>query len=309
MAAFNFQDRVARWSATRARSWLKTLIDERLAIAQQEDRRLGGNPIPHLQKLAHGTLEFRVRELMHHGNRILENVPDKIFSELFESILQDARALVSEQKALLTSQMVPNGNRKIQRIPEPTGTEWLGLDEVEKELSQSWEEELRLLLESRARSSPSASKRDPKGVFIVHGHKASAMEWVQGLLNDLGLRPIVLKESAKGGQTVIEKFEEQAASASFAVVLLTPDDEGRVSGSSDWKHRARQNVIFEMGYFFSALGRKKICILKDGEIDEPSNFRGVAYINLNNSDWRQRVATELQNAGLAVDSTRIRIEQ
>ncbi|WP_350309794.1 TIR domain-containing protein [Arthrobacter sp. efr-133-R2A-63] len=40
-----------------------------------------------------------------------------------------------------------------------------------------------------------------------------------------------------------EKFEDHAAEAAFAVVLLAPDDQGGVM-----KPRARQNVVLELGY-------------------------------------------------------------
>jgi len=42
----------------------------------------------------------------------------------------------------------------------------------------------------------------------------------------------------------------------YAVVLLTPDDPGGLrSDKSDQRARARQNVLFELGYFVAKLGR------------------------------------------------------
>ena len=42
----------------------------------------------------------------------------------------------------------------------------------------------------------------------------------------LGLEPIILHEQANAGRAIIEKFEDHADDVAFAVVLLTPDDEG-----------------------------------------------------------------------------------
>jgi predicted nucleotide-binding protein len=58
--------------------------------------------------------------------------------------------------------------------------------------------------------------------------------------------------------TVIEKFEENA-DVQYALVLLTPDDIGyevadatKPEEERDLRLRARQNVIFELGYFVGA---------------------------------------------------------
>jgi predicted nucleotide-binding protein len=46
------------------------------------------------------------------------------------------------------------------------------------------------------------------------------------------------------------------------VVLLTPDDVGALNdGKQEIKPRARQNVIFELGFFIGKLGRQNVCAL------------------------------------------------
>ena len=64
--------------------------------------------------------------------------------------------------------------------------------------------------------------------------------------------------------------------------MLTPDDEGRLKGSnSSLKTRARQNVIFEAGYFMGKLGRNKTIILSSVE-ETMSDIDGIVYIDINN---------------------------
>ncbi|HET6332086.1 MAG TPA: nucleotide-binding protein, partial [Polyangiales bacterium] len=98
-------------------------------------------------------------------------------------------------------------------------------------------------------------------VFVVHGRDESAKEAVARFLAKLDLEPIILHEQPNQGRTVIEKFEG-SADVDFAVVLLTPDDTGELAdGSGEPKPRARQNVIFELGYFVGRLGRSRVCAL------------------------------------------------
>jgi len=39
--------------------------------------------------------------------------------------------------------------------------------------------------------------------------------------------------------------------------------------------RARQNVIMELGWFMARLGRKRVVILHQGEVEIPSDISGV----------------------------------
>jgi predicted nucleotide-binding protein len=82
---------------------------------------------------------------------------------------------------------------------------------------------------------------------------------------------------------------------SYAVVLLTPDDIGASKNKpEELKPRARQNVIFELGYFAAKLGRQKVCALYKGNIEIPSDYHGVAYVSMDSVDWKMRLATEIK---------------
>jgi predicted nucleotide-binding protein len=88
------------------------------------------------------------------------------------------------------------------------------------------------------------SKASPK-VFLVHGREDGPREAVARFLERLGFEPIILHEQANQGRTVIEKVEAHS-DVGFAVVLLTPDDEGNLRGEAS-QPRARQNVLLELG--------------------------------------------------------------
>jgi len=65
-----------------------------------------------------------------------------------------------------------------------------------------------------------------KKVFIVHGHDEELKEKVARFLEKADISPIILHEQPNNGQTIIEKFERNANDVGFAIILITPDDEG-----------------------------------------------------------------------------------
>ena len=98
-------------------------------------------------------------------------------------------------------------------------------------------------------------------VFLVHGHDSAAKVEVARILERAGVKVTILHEQPNAGRTIIEKFENYAGAAGFAVVLLTPDDEGGPVGGP-MNPRARQNVVGEMFWFAGKLGRKSVCALR-----------------------------------------------
>lgn len=148
-------------------------------------------------------------------------------------------------------------------------------------------------------------RTDKPEVFLVHGRDEGAKDTVARFLSTVGVRPVILAELPGGGRTIIEKFETHADVA-FVVVLLTPDDVGALqSDHGDLNARARQNVIFELGFFIGRLGRGSVLALTKGDVEIPSDYAGVEYIPFDASGgWRLPVIRELQAAGLAVDASR-----
>jgi predicted nucleotide-binding protein len=138
-------------------------------------------------------------------------------------------------------------------------------------------------------------------VFLVHGHNEGIKETVARFLEKLGTVAVVLQELPNEGRTVIEKFED-FSNVHYAVVLMTADDLGGLAGGSAQSSRARQNVIFELGYFVAKLGRSRVCVLFQDGVETPSDFSGVLYVRLDQEGaWRLKMARELKTAGIKVD--------
>lgn len=150
-----------------------------------------------------------------------------------------------------------------------------------------------------AANHPRAQRDD---VFIVHGHDGKTkVEVARFLTALLGRQPLILHEQPDRGRTIIEKFEDHAAQAACAVVLLTGDDKGGPAGGAG-QPRARQNVVLELGYFLGRLGRRRVVILYEPNVELPSDINGVLYVKLDNQGvWRNLVARELRAVGLTVD--------
>lgn len=144
-------------------------------------------------------------------------------------------------------------------------------------------------------------------VFIVHGHDEHLKYEVAHFLETYGLIPVILHEQANKGQTIIQKLQDNVSEAVFAIVLYSPDDEGRKAPvdekerkkNSGLQPRARQNVIFEHGLLIGVLGNERVCALVKGEIEKPSDLAGVVYIPYA-GNWETAVLKEIKEAGLEV---------
>ncbi len=82
-----------------------------------------------------------------------------------------------------------------------------------------------------------------KTVFIIHGHDEMNLLRLKELLREKWhLEPLVLKNEPDTGRTLIEKFEQEAQRASFAVALLSADD--KIKTPEEDYFQPRPNVIF-----------------------------------------------------------------
>lgn len=146
-------------------------------------------------------------------------------------------------------------------------------------------------------------------VFVVHGHDNIAKDLVAGFLSSHELKPIVLHRQADRGRTLIDKFEKHASGVGYAVILFTPDDMGakkpkRLTENilKELRPRARQNVVFELGFFVGQLGRENVRVLHNKGVEILSDFAGVLYTQFNpKSDaWKIELHREISAAGLPI---------
>lgn len=143
-------------------------------------------------------------------------------------------------------------------------------------------------------------------VFIVHGHDDLAKEKLARFVSQVGLVPIILHEQASSSKTIIEKIEKYADEVCFAIVLYTPCDTGSKAGVAELSPRARQNVVFEHGYFIGKLGRENVTAIVKGELEKPNDISGVVYETLDDAGaWKFKLAKEMKTSGCEIDMNNI----
>jgi predicted nucleotide-binding protein len=186
-------------------------------------------------------------------------------------------------------------------------------DDVRKEIRklQSIKERIPLFEEAPSvrRGTPGAAQTpgapaSPQSIFIVHGRDEAAKLAVQGFIREVGeVDPVILHNEPNRGQTVIEKLEVVGSGAGYAVILLTGDDVAQLAGDdAQAERRARQNVVFEFGFFVGALGRPRVAVLYEAGVTLPSDLEGLVYIAYDDHGaWKMQLARELKDAGFVVD--------
>ena len=146
-------------------------------------------------------------------------------------------------------------------------------------------------------------------IFVVYGHDEIARTQLEALLRRWDLEPIILDQQASAGQTIIEKLEEYTADVGYAIVLATPDDEGKAKSETATKSRVRQNVVLELGMFLAKLGRERVSILlkEATDFERPSDIQGLIYIPFQNKvdEVSLNLIRELSRQGYTIDPSRI----
>lgn len=233
--------------------------------------------------------------------RLQESVVDRAFDKWWPDL-----------EASLSRVPGPPEVRRTQPVPAPERTNRSPkrrlVDPRKSESPFTLENVVQVLLNAPNAPSekPSAPADRRQYVFIVHGHAHGQMEQVARFIEKLGGNAIVLHEQPSEGLTVIEKLEAYA-DVGFAVVIMTGDDVGAGAStpSSGLRRRARQNVVLELGYFLAKLGRTRVCVLHEDEVEIPSDYAGVVYIPIDQRGaWRFALARELKGAGIKIDLNR-----
>ena len=154
----------------------------------------------------------------------------------------------------------------------------------------------------------STNEKTSNIVFIVHGHDNEAKTVVARTLELLGLEVRILHEQPDNGNTIIEKIEDATENAAYAIVLYTECDVGRAKEKNETenRYRARQNVVFEHGFFMGCLGRERVCALVKGDVEKPSDLDGIVYTSMDEAGaWKMQICKNMKAVGIDVDVAKI----
>jgi CRP/FNR family transcriptional regulator, cyclic AMP receptor protein len=140
--------------------------------------------------------------------------------------------------------------------------------------------------------------RDPNSVpevFIGSSSESiKVANAVQQALRPDHVKIKLWKQSVFGAsETTIESLENAASRSDFAILVLTADD--KITTRRRKQVAPRDNVVFELGLFMGALGRKRTIMLveKKKSLRLPPDLKGVTYIPVvtrNKNTIRESVA-------------------
>ncbi|MBR6421491.1 nucleotide-binding protein [bacterium] len=140
-------------------------------------------------------------------------------------------------------------------------------------------------------------------VFIVHGHDEGLKYKIARLIENQEIKPIILHEQPNQGATIIEKFEKNS-DVGAAICLFIADDTGKAKTEQQENTRARQNVVFEAGFFMGRLGRDHVIIIAERGVELPSDMQGIVYTD--SKSMELEVLTELDSMGYTIDLNKLK---
>ncbi len=242
-------------------------------------------------------LNIRINSMSELDNAKAELTKWSSYNVVLLSRLFDNSSIAGEFKKPLPSYIMPSLQQHINSFHDHLQRKITILESVIQRLD---------LYDEKLNNNIPNSLDYGQDIFVVHGHDEAAKEAVSRFVEKLGLNAIILNEKPSTGLTIIEKFEKYS-DVGFAVVLLTPDDIGGIKEKlSEIKPRARQNVIFELGYFFGKLGRQHVLAIYKEEVDLPTDIDGVIYVPMDIAGaWRYKLANEMRAIGFSIDMNEI----
>lgn len=119
-------------------------------------------------------------------------------------------------------------------------------------------------------------------VFIGHGRSSQWRDLKDHLHEKHQYKVEAYETGARAGHSIRDILEEMVTKSSFAVLVLTAEDE-----QADGGFRARQNVIHEVGLFQGRLGFPRAIMLLEAGVEEFSNVQGVQYIRFSRENIKE----------------------
>ena len=155
---------------------------------------------------------------------------------------------------------------------------------------------------------------DPRKVFVVHGRNEKLRADFFSFVRALGLEPIEWSEAlsltGKGSPYIGETLDAAFAEAQAVIVLLSPDDEVRLSQAlcqvnenieeKEFRLQPRPNVLFEAGRAFGTHPERTL-LIEIGSVKRFSDVAGRHVVRLSDDPKRRlEVAQRLKTMGCPV---------
>lgn len=128
------------------------------------------------------------------------------------------------------------------------------------------------LFEEKYESSivqPSSESKFPV-IFIGHGRSPAWRDLKDHLTDKHDYKIEAYETGARAGHTIRDILDDMATKSSFAILVMTGEDEG-----ADGTLKARPNVVHEVGLFQGRLGFSRAIVLLEEGTEEFSNLYGI----------------------------------
>jgi len=119
-------------------------------------------------------------------------------------------------------------------------------------------------------------------IFIGHGRSSLWRDLKDHLTDKHDYKIEAYETGARAGHTIRDVLDEMANKSSFAILVMTGEDEDKTG-----KLRARPNVIHEIGLFQGRLGFSRAIVLLEDETEEFSNLFGVQQLRFSKGNIKE----------------------
>ena len=227
----------------------------------------------------------------------LDPVEEQILDELVSQLTQDIPAQDSSQ---------------IKDRPTEGTVEPLPAAEVINEKIEAFQHSLEQVTKfsdqmQKMDKAPKFPSVDSKKIFIVHGFEKTMLQPMTYTLATLGLE-LILSHERTSQETIAQKLSANP-DVGFAIVLLTEDDIGYRKDQPDMaKLRAKQNVVYELGYLIGKLGRDRVFVLHHDEknFELPTHCSELIYTPYDRlAHWQFDLVKRLKSCDYKVDANKL----
>lgn len=137
-------------------------------------------------------------------------------------------------------------------------------------------------------------------VYIGHGRSFLWRDLKDHLSDKHNYKIEAYETGARAGHTIRDVLEEMATKSSFAILVMTGEDEGK-----DGKMNARPNVIHEIGLFQGKLGFSKAIVLLEEGTEEFSNIHGIQQLRFSKGNIKEVFGDVLATLKREFDNKRV----